>query len=235
MPAANLLRLGWVSLALICQARVGHAEPIRAKYRQGSVHGFASLKTQEGKTIAIGECTQTVRGDRVTSRFIFRFSDGSVDEEQTVFEQRQFFRLISNHHIQRGPSFPQFVDLLIDAVNGELTSRAGDGTVTHEHMDLPADISNGLPPNLLLNVSPAAPETRISYVAPGTKPRLVHLSIKPAGTVLFSVGTMRPQGYGLHHPRGGGRHRRRRGPADRQAASRLSHFYRERRPASVRP
>jgi hypothetical protein len=149
------------------------------------------LKTLEGVSLAVGESTQTVRGDRVTSRLIFHFRDGSIDDDLTIFTQRGTFRLISDHHVQRGPTFPKPIDFLIDAVSGLVTFRAGDGKVTQEHLDLPLDVSNGLPPNLLLNVLPSTAETKISYVVPGAKPRLVHLSIKPTGTLPFKIGGMR--------------------------------------------
>jgi len=47
----------------------------------------------------------------VSCRTIFTFKDGSVDDETTVFSQRHTFRLISYHHIQKGPSFPHPMDL----------------------------------------------------------------------------------------------------------------------------
>jgi hypothetical protein len=124
----------------------------------------------------------------VTSRVTFRFDDGSIDDEVTVFSQRGVFRLISDHHIQRGPRFPNPMDIFIDAATGEVTSRTQDGKVNQEHLDLPSDVSNGLPPNLLINVDPSAAETKVSFVAPTTKPRLVHLSIKNEGKVPFTVG-----------------------------------------------
>ena len=132
--------------------------------------------------------TQVVNGDRVTSRLVFRFRDGSVDEETTVFTQRGVFRLISDHHIQHGPSFPKPVDVLINALTGQITSRGKDGTATQEHLDLPADVSNGLPPNLLMNLLPSTPETKLSFVAPTAKPRLIHVTIKPAGEIPFTIG-----------------------------------------------
>jgi hypothetical protein len=167
------------------------AEPIAVRYAQGSSHGFVALKTLDGVTIATGESTQTVSQGKVTSRLIFRFKDGSVDDDVTVFTQQGFFRLVSDHHIQRGPSFPKPIDFLIDMGTGELTFKAEDGTISKEHMDLPPDVSNGLPPNLLLNIFPSTPETKIAYVAPGKKARLVHLSIKPMGTLSFRVGALR--------------------------------------------
>lgn len=183
----------------------GHAEPIPVRYLQGSTHAYLSLKTTQGATLAIGEVTQTVRGDRVSSKLVFRFRDGSVDEDTTIFTQRDVFRLVSDHHIQHGPSFPKPIDFLIDMATGDLTSHNEDGTVTKEHVDLPADVSNGLPPNLLLNILPETPETKISFVAPGKKARVVKLSIKPTGSTPFRVGGLRRKAtdYTLHVELGG--------------------------------
>ena len=191
MFTRNLRFIGLVAATLCCLSATVQSEPVRVRYRQGSVHGFAALRTLDGRLIATGETTQTVRGNRVTSRFIFRFRDGSVDDERTVFEQHDVFRLISDHHVQHGPSFPQPVDMSIDAVAGEVTWKTADGAMNHERMELPADLSNGLPPNLLLNIAPDTAETKISYLAPGAKPRLIHLVIKPTGTVPYAVGTLR--------------------------------------------
>ncbi len=199
-------RICSVLVLLVCaHAGRGHAEPIPVRYAQGSTHAFVALKTLAGVTIAFGETTQTVRGDRVTSRLVFRFRDGSLDDDTTVFTQRAVFRLVTDHHIQRGPSFPDPIDFLIDMATGDLTSRAKDGIVTKEHMDLPADVSNGLPPNLLLNILPGTPETKISYVAPGKKARLIKLSIKPTGSLPFLIGGSRRKAtdFTLHVELGG--------------------------------
>ena len=182
-----------------------HAEPIRVRYRQGSSHAFVVLETLDGRDLATGEVTQTVRGDEVNSRLILRFRDGSVDDDQTVFMQRGVFKLLRDHHIQHGLSFPKPIDILIDATTGEITSKSADGETTVEHLDLPPDVSNGLPPNLLLNVSPTTPETRISFVAPGAKPRLIHLSIRPVGNLTLKVGHLRRTAtdFDLHVELGG--------------------------------
>lgn len=178
-------------VAFFTSAPLAHSEPIPVRYPQGSAHGFLVLKTLEGVSIASGEVTEIVHGDRVTSRLIFKFRDGSIDDDLTVFTQRGTFRLITDHHIQHGPSFPKPIDVLIDMPASRVISRTADGKTTEAHMDLPLDVSNGLPPNLLLNILPSTPETKISYVAPGDKPRLVHLSIKPTGKAPFRVGGMR--------------------------------------------
>lgn len=190
--------------AYTCVAAVS-GESIPVRYGQGSSHGFVALKTLDGVPIATGESTQIVSHGKVTSRLIFRFKDGSVDDDVTVFTQQGVFRLVSDHHIQHGPSFPKPIDFLIDIASGDLTFKAEDGTVSKEHMDLPPDVSNGLPPNLLLNILPSTPETKITYIAPGKKARLVHISIKPTGTLSFRVGTFRRKAtdFTLHVELGG--------------------------------
>ncbi len=182
-----------------------HAAPIPVRYPQGSQHGFLALRTKDGKRIATGDVTQTVHGNIVTSQLTFRFRDGSVDDDVTVFSQRGVFRLISDHHIQRGPSFPKPSDVLIDAVRGNLTSRDETGKVHLDHVDLPADLANGLPPNLLLNILPSDWETDVSYLLPTTKPRLVRVTIKPNGMVPFTIGGTRRKAvdYVLHVELGG--------------------------------
>lgn len=205
MYSSFMRSLSAVSLFCCVGAILAHGEPIQVRYRQGTAHGFLALKTLDGTSVATGEVTQTVRGDEVTSKLAFRFRDGSVDEDLTVFTQRGTFRLIRDHHIQHGPSFPKPIDVLIDATTGQITSRAEDGKVNQEHLDLPPDVSNGLPPNLLLNILPTTPETKISYVAPGAKPRLIHLSITPGGTLPFRVGGLRRRAtdFRLHVELGG--------------------------------
>lgn len=76
----------------------------------------------------------------------------------------------------------------INASSGQITSRTEDGKMRHDHLSLPPDASNGLPPNLLMNVLPSAPETKLSFVAPTEKPRLIHVSTKPAGEIPLTIG-----------------------------------------------
>ena len=198
----------WNSLqlmVLLCGLTSIPAEPIPVRYVQGSMHGFLVLKTLEGRTIATGVVTQTVHGTEVMSRLVFTFRDGSVDDELTIFKQQTTFRLIKDHHVQRGPSFPKPTDVTIDALNGRVAFRAQDGSLNEQHMDLPADLSNGLPPNLLLNILPSVAETKVPYLAFDDKPRLIHLSIKPTAQTPFTVGGMRHKAtdYTIHIELGG--------------------------------
>ena len=180
-------------------------EPISVRHPQGSAHGFLVLKKTEGIPIATGDVTQILHGDRVTSRVTFHFRDGSVDDDTTVFSQRRVFRLISDHHIQRGPSFPKPIDIFIDALTGKIISHTEEGKIREDHLDLPSDVSNGLPPNLLLNFLPSIAETKLSFVAPTAKPRLISVAVKPTGEVPFRVGSTsrRAVDYVLHVELGG--------------------------------
>jgi hypothetical protein len=84
----------------------------------------------------------------VTSRLIFRFKDGSVYDDTTIFSQRGAFRLLSDHLVQHGPSFKQPMETALDAPSGQITIRykdeGGGGKVMKEQRDLPSDLANGL-------------------------------------------------------------------------------------------
>jgi len=167
---------------------------VPVRHMEGTVHGFLAVRTMEGETIAAGDLLQVVQGDRLVSNLIFHFKDGSVDDETTVFSQHHDFRLISDHHVQKGPSFPHPMDVLIDASSGQVTVRSyedGKEKVETDHLDLQPDVANGLLLDLLKNIPPHAPETKVSYVAATPKPRLVKLSIKPEGEETFWAAGVR--------------------------------------------
>lgn len=166
------------------------------RHVEGTVHGFLALRTQDGRILAVGDLIQVVRGDRVTARLLFRFKDGSVDDETTVFSQRGNFQLITDHHVQKGPSFPQPMDLSIDARRGQVTVRSigkdGKDEVRSEHLNLPSDLVNGLILSIAKNILPHTPETKMFMLVATPKPRLIKLTISPAGEEPFSlVGSSR--------------------------------------------
>jgi hypothetical protein len=167
------------------------AEHIPVRHVEGTEHGFLVLRTQEGHRIAVGDLVQVVRGDRVTSRLTFQFSDGSIDDETATFSQRHEFQLITDHHVQKGPSFPHPMDMSIDVGSGQVTVRSrdkdGKEKVTSDHMDLPSDLSNGMLLSLVKNIRPDTPETKVSMVVATPKPRLVKLAISPQGEEPFSI------------------------------------------------
>jgi len=146
---------------------------------------------ERGRVLAAGDIFQVVRGDKVTSRLLFRFKDGSVDDETAVFSQRGNFQLITDHHVQKGPSFPQPMDMSIDVHSGQVAVRSkgkdGKEEVKSEHLDLPPDLINGLILSIAKNIRPETPETKVSMVVATPKPRLVKVAISPHGEEPFSL------------------------------------------------
>jgi len=167
------------------------AEPVAVHHLEGTVHGFLALSTMDGKILAPGDLIQVIRGNQVVSRLVFRFKDGSLDDETAIFTQRGSLRLVSDHHIQKGPAFPHPMDVLITSSTGQVTVRFmddhGHEKVEMDHLDLPPDLANGIVLNILKNIRPETKETKMSYVAATPKPRLVKLSIIPQGEETFWV------------------------------------------------
>jgi hypothetical protein len=184
-------RVAVLITAMLLAAAAGAGDPIEVRYTEGLVHGYLTLRTLDGAPIASGELTQTASGTRVVSRLVFHFKDGSLDDETTVFSQHGRFRLVTDHLVQHGPSFPTAVDMTIDTAKPDVHVRYTDEHgETHDEDDshpLPSDVSNGLIPVLLKNVTPRSTPKTISFVAATPKPRLVKLAISRAGSDRFSV------------------------------------------------
>jgi hypothetical protein len=166
------------------------AAPVAVRYPQGLLHGFLTLRTQDGTLLASGELNQFAKGARMTNQLIFRFQDGSVHEENTVFTQRGTFRLVSYRLVQKGPAFERPTELTLDASSGRVEVRyteEGKEKTATERMKLPEDISNGLVTTLLNNLSPKAAPAELSMVVSTPKPRLVKLKITPDGSDPYTV------------------------------------------------
>ena len=168
------------------------AEPVAVRYTEGSLHGFVVLRTLEDKLLADGDVTQTVKGDRVTTRMVFNFKDGSLMDQTTVYSQGQRFRLISDRVIQKGPAFPQPLEMSVNGTTGEVKvnyqDESGKPQTATERFDLPNDLANGIVTKLLVNARPDAMPKSFSLIAATPKPRMVKLMIAPNGRERFSVG-----------------------------------------------
>jgi hypothetical protein len=191
MPFRNIALL----LGLATLAASMNADPIAVRQTQGATRGFLVMRSEDGKIIARGELNQVAHGEHITARLIYRFTDGSIDDDTVTYNQRETFQLVRDHHIQKGPFFPKPSDYLVDVPTGNVTSRSvdkdGKEKVEVEHMDLPADVYNGLVGTILLNVSAGAPEFKLGMVAPTGKGRLIKLAISPEGEGTFSNIGMR--------------------------------------------
>lgn len=172
-----------VFLALSVPA-VALTEPVATRRKQEVMHRPFLLKAADGKILATGEEVATVQGDFVHSRLTFRFSDGSLDDEETFFTQGAVFHLVSDHHIQKGPSFPDPMDILIDVPSGKITwheQKFGKDTTKSQRLSLPNDLANGIMPLLVENFPPGCQEMKVSWLAIALKPLVVTLSVKPDG------------------------------------------------------
>ena len=168
-----------------------------------------TARSEDGKTIAIGEFSQTVQGDEVTMRMTYRFVDGSIDDEMTTYRQQGTFRLVRNQHIQKGPYFTKPIDFTVEAATGTVTSRSidtnGKTHVESRHMALPDDLANGFVGTLLLNVPHNTTPFRVGMLAPVGGGRLIRLLISPSDeqTVHLEGQTFQATVFRIHPELGG--------------------------------
>lgn len=177
------------------------ASNMPVRYKEGLTHGFLILSTLEGNSIAVGDLTEVARGNKVTSRLVFHFNDGSLQDETTVFSQRQNFSLITYHLIQKGPTFAQPVEISVVAATGQVTVRytndKGEEKSESEHLKLPPNLANGLVLTLLKNVRSEEKPPELSMVVATPKPRVVKLSISSQGKDSFTLAGSRREA--LHY------------------------------------
>jgi hypothetical protein len=155
------------------------------------VHGFLALRTLDGRKLADGEMTQITKGDQLIDNLVFRFLDGSIYKDETVFTQKGQFRLLRDHLVETGPSFKQPMDVRIDASSGEVRVRYtedGQQKDLEQKLELPPDLANGLIFTLLKDLDPSTPRTTVSMLAATPKPRLIKLAIMAVGQSPLASG-----------------------------------------------
>jgi hypothetical protein len=172
------------------------AETVAVRFTEGVTRGFPVLRSTRGEILAHGDLVQIARGDRVESRMIFRFLDGSRYEESIVFSQRGVFSLLSYRLVQRGPSFPESIEASVDRETGkyQVRYRADEDSaeeILKGQLDLPGDIYNGMLTTVIKNLGPG--ESRVVQVVAFTpKPRFVKMLLQPTSEdpVLIGNSTM---------------------------------------------
>jgi hypothetical protein len=180
------------ALGVTLMAWPGEAAQIPVRFAEGVTHGFLALRSLRGDALAQGSLLQVARGDRVESRLVFRFKDGSVYDETVVFSQQKVFTMLSYRLAQRGPAFPENLEASLDRASGRytVTSRAGNKgreQVFSGTMELPADVYNGMILTVVKNLAKDASET-VHVVAFTPKPRLIELELLPVGEQQVLVG-----------------------------------------------
>ncbi len=183
---------------LLCAATSAAAQapaPAGVRFPEATVHGFLTLGTLDGKILADGESIQFVRGDLVTNRLVFHFHDGSLQEETATFRQRGSFELLTDHLVQKGPSFPHPSEITIDRAAGSVvvTTAGKDGKPTSKEtrMALPPDLANGMAVIFLKNLPRSAGSAEMTILAETPKLSLVHVTATRDGEDTVSVGALR--------------------------------------------
>jgi hypothetical protein len=190
-----------IALTAVLSCALLGASNVSVRYMEGLTHGFLVLSTLDGNPIAVGDLTEVARGNKVTSHLVFHFNDGSLQDETTVFSQRQRFSLITYHLIQKGPTFRQPVEISVVTATGQVTVRytndKGEEKTESEHVKLPPNLANGLVLTLLKNLRPEEELPQLSVVVATPKPRVVKLLLSSQGKDPFTVAGSRREA--LHY------------------------------------
>jgi hypothetical protein len=186
-----LVRFGALALfAALLSASSLEAATVEVRFREGVTHGLLALRTKSGTTVALGDLLQTSQGDRVESRMTFHFKDGSLYDETVTFSQQQVFTMVAYRLVQRGPSFPEAVDVSLDRKTAQYTVRStsnGKEGVSGGRIELPPDVYNGMVAMLLKNLAPGRSET-VHFIAFTPTPRLIQVELAFAGDQRVMVG-----------------------------------------------
>ncbi len=171
------------------------AAPVPVRFQEGKTHGFLLVRSLEGDIIGQGELTQVAKaGDLVESQLVFTFQDGSLHDEKVAYSQSGVLTLISYHLVQRGPFFPEQMDVFMDRGAGLYKVRStnrkdGKELVREGAVDLPKDAYNGMVITTLLNLPKGAGETvRILIFKP--EPEVINLQLLPKGEATVRIGNL---------------------------------------------
>jgi hypothetical protein len=203
--AATTLCLIAGSAALCLTVTTAAGEPVRVRFTEGVARGFPVIRDLNGQILARGEFSQVARDAVVESRMTFRFKDGSLYDETTVFAQAGTFKLLRYALTQRGPSFPETIHATLERQNRQVQVRYKEDNdspeeVIETRMELPADLYNGMLSLLLKNLDPG--RATVSILAFTPRPTVVKIELNAVGDESMLLGdsaqtarrwTLRPQ------------------------------------------
>jgi hypothetical protein len=171
------------------------AAPVPVRFSEGVAHGYFLVRSLVGEAIGQGELTQVLREENlVESHVVIRFKDGSLYDEKVAFSQQRVFTMIRYHLIQRGPSFPDQIDVSIDRGTGEYKVRSqarkdGKEEVLTGHFDLPNDVYNGMFVVVLKNLLKEANAT-VNFLAFTPSPEAIKLKLRFVGEQPVHIGDL---------------------------------------------
>ena len=103
------------------------AAPIEVRLVEGTAHGLLLVRSVSGEIWGQGVFLQAAHSDRVESRLVLRFKDSSLHDETIAFSQQRVFTLLNYRLVQRGPSFPETLEAVLDRKTGSYKVRSMRG------------------------------------------------------------------------------------------------------------
>jgi hypothetical protein len=183
-----------MALAVLTYASAD-AAPVAVRFPEGVAHGFLLVRSVTGEIIGQGEMTQVVKeGDLVESHLIFNFKDGSLHDERVTFSQQRVFTMLRYRLTQRGPSFPDQIEVSIDRSTAEYKVRSKTGQEGKEEVltgafTLPKDVYNGLFVTMLINLPKGVSET-VNFLAFTPRPEAIKLELLLMGEHTVRIGDL---------------------------------------------
>ena len=176
-----------LATAAVLPAHPAAAAPVAVRYAETITHAFLAVRAADGDLLAHGELVQAPgEKHRWNSRLVFRFKDGSLWDEKIAFTQDKVFRLVSYHHVERGPSFPQATEVTFDRDTGRYRARVDDKS-DEGQIDLPEDLHNGMTLTLLKNLQPGT--TGAGQILAFTpKPHRIVTELRAEGEDKYLIG-----------------------------------------------
>jgi hypothetical protein len=171
------------------------AAPVAVRFPEGVAHGYFLVRSLVGETMGQGELTQVLKEENlVESHVVIHFKDGSLHDEKVAFSQQRFFMMVRYHLVQRGPLFPEQMDVSIDRRTAEYMVRSQAGRKEKEkvltgHFDLPNDVYNGMFVMVLKNLLKEANET-VSFLAFTPVPEIIKLQLLLMGEQTVHIGDL---------------------------------------------
>jgi hypothetical protein len=192
--------VGRIALAGVLAAGATHApaaaQSITVRIPEGAVRGFLALRSvDDDRILAHGELQSIQRGHRMETRLSWRFRDGSLQDETTTYLERPALKLLSYKQVQRGPSFPEDIEVGFSREPGRWEVRRREkGKEEPETLsgtiELPADVYNGLTLAVLRNLPRGASATG-QMLAFTPKPRFVKMTMRRVAEDPIIIGESR--------------------------------------------
>jgi hypothetical protein len=175
-----------VAVILSLAVCLASADPVAVRYPESLAQGVLVVRAPNGNVIANGELIQAPLRENMQSQLIIRFKDGSLYDETVIFSQHKVFRVLTYKLVQKGPSFPDAMEVWIDRASGRYRARVGDDTAGGT-LDLPEDLYNGMAGTLLRNLPAGTAATGHMY-AFTPKARLMRTALRPEGEDRYFAG-----------------------------------------------